>query len=529
SPNGQVQASVEKTVVSTVAHQEKPVTQATPPSPNAQVQASAEKPAVSTMAHQEKTVMQATPSPNGQVQASVEKPVVSTVAHQEKPVMQAALSPNGQVQASVEKPVVSTVAHQEKPVMQATPSSSNGQVQASAEKPVVSTVAHQEKPVMQAAPSPNGQVQASAEKPVVSTVAHQEKPVMQVAPSPNGQVQTSAEKPVVSTVTPQEKTVTQAASSPNGQVQASAEKPVVSTVAHQEKPVMQAAPSPNGQMQAFAEKPVVNTVSQQGKAAVQNDLPPQGRTESGVSASDPQLRNASGKRTEPTFVQTRAQEASPTSVSSRGSGIAQTVEPQRSENAGITQNVVQNIPFSNVSRTNQKGLKLDDERLMQALGVGEKRKTTKEVSSLPPMNGPLDGLPGVQTMSRAEASSEVEPANPNLHIDNEMVQKCVERILVSRPEDGTSEVRIQIGRDILPDTEIRLNRGVDGQLNIHMYTGNESSFQSMVAMRNDLLNNLEHQENNSVRVEISFQNDAENGDMNRRSRGYVQQDDSLQN
>ena len=132
-------------------------------------------------------------------------------------------------------------------------------------------------------------------------------------------------------------------------------------------------------------------------------------------------------------------------------------------------------------------------------------------------------------MSRAEASSEVEPANANLHIDNETVQKCVERILVSRPEDGTSEVRIQIGRDILPDTEIRLNRGVDGQLNIHMYTGNESSFQSMVAMRNDLLNNLEHQENNSVRVEISFQNDAENGDMNRRSRGYVQQDDSLQN
>ena len=182
--------------------------------------------------------------------------------------------------------------------------------------------------------------------------------------------------------------------------------------------------------------------------------------------------------------------------------------------------------FEKAPRPEQKGLKLDDERLMQALGAGEKRKTAKGddgLSSLPPMNGPLDGLLGAP--GKVGASPEMGPANTGLHIDNEMVQKCVERILVSRPEDGASEVRIQIGRDVLPDTEICLNRAMDGQLIVHMYTANESSFQSMVAMRNDLLNTLEQREGNAVRVEISFQNNAETGDMNRRSRGYIQQDD----
>ena len=163
------------------------------------------------------------------------------------------------------------------------------------------------------------------------------------------------------------------------------------------------------------------------------------------------------------------------------------------------------------------------------MGVGKTREAAKqaETTSLPSMSGALDGLLGIQTVDKAEPPKETVSAA--LHNLNEIAQKCVERILVSRPENGSSEVRLQIGGDILPDTEICLSRGVDGQLIISMYTGNASSFQSMVAMRNDLLNNLEQQENNAVRVEISFQNDKENGDMNRRSRGYVQQDDSQQN
>ena len=326
------------------------------------------------------------------------------------------------------------------------------------------------------------QAQAASEKLVVNVVTsapHQQgETVTKMTPQTGSQAQETSKRLVANTAAPaphqQEEAATKMTLQTGSQAQAASEKLVANTgTSRQGRTPTETVLQTGSQERTISEKPVADVVTQQ-----------QGRTS---SQDDPQLQ--------------RFEKA----------------EPMRD---------VQTALSSQIPRTGQKGLKLDDERLMQAL-AGEKRKTEKgeDVPSLPPINGPLDGLLGTQMAGKEGAPPEMGPVNADLHIENEIIQKCVERILVSRPEDGASEVRIQMGRDILPETEICLSRGVDGQLSVHMYTANESSFQSMVAMRNDLLNNLEQQEGDAVRVEISFQDNAETGDMNRRSRGYIQQDD----
>ena len=279
----------------------------------------------------------------------------------------------------------------------------------------------------------------------------------------------------------------------------SSEKVVVNIEAQQQgRTTAETAQSTINQQQFSLERPAVGVeVQQQGKTAT--DVSP---------ALASQSQNLSEKGAEPVLSQVRME------------GVASAA------------NIQQQIPAEKVLadiHPDKKGLQLDGERLLQAMDREEKRETSKHrESSLPPITGPLDGLLGTRMEGKAEASEKVAPT-VNSHTVSEIAQKCVERILVSRPENGASEVRLQMGHDILPDTEIRLSRGVDGQLTVSMYTGNETSFQSMVAMRNDLLDNLQHQEKDTkVRVEISFQNNAETGDMNRRSRGYVQQQDDTQ-
>ena len=133
------------------------------------------------------------------------------------------------------------------------------------------------------------------------------------------------------------------------------------------------------------------------------------------------------------------------------------------------------------------------------------------------MTGPLDTLFAGRTAQTAETAA---PSGA-------LAEKLVERILVSGP-DGGHEIRLTLGKDVLPGTEIRLQRGSDGVLSVHLATDNAASFQTLVGAQESLKARLESFEKD-VRVEVVSERggaEAENGDGRRQSRGeYVAPDE----
>ena len=139
------------------------------------------------------------------------------------------------------------------------------------------------------------------------------------------------------------------------------------------------------------------------------------------------------------------------------------------------------------------------------------------------MTGPLDTLFAGRTAQTAETAAPSGDA-PDL---GALAEKLVERILVSGP-DGGHEIRLTLGNDVLPGTEIRLQRGSDGVLSVHLATDNAASFQTLVGAQESLKARLESFEKD-VRVEVVSERgeaEAENGDGRRQSRGeYVAPDE----
>lgn len=112
------------------------------------------------------------------------------------------------------------------------------------------------------------------------------------------------------------------------------------------------------------------------------------------------------------------------------------------------------------------------------------------------MTGPLDTLFAGRTAQTAETAAPSGDA-PDL---GALAEKLVERILVSGP-DGGHEIRLTLGKDVLPGTEIRLQRGSDGVLSVHLATDNAASFQTLVGAQESLKARLESFEKD-VRVEV---------------------------
>jgi len=99
----------------------------------------------------------------------------------------------------------------------------------------------------------------------------------------------------------------------------------------------------------------------------------------------------------------------------------------------------------------------------------------------------------------------------------EELDRLVERILVSA-EDGRQEVRLTLSDRILPGTEIILSRTPEGMLSVALHCTDSSSFQTLVASQFDLKKRLEAHEMAAVEVSVDIQ--QEDGDADRRSRGY---------
>lgn len=102
---------------------------------------------------------------------------------------------------------------------------------------------------------------------------------------------------------------------------------------------------------------------------------------------------------------------------------------------------------------------------------------------------------------------------------NEALETLVSRILVSRPESGKTEVRLQIQDAVLKNTEITLARDAGGQLTVRIHTNDAAAFQTIVSARVELEARLSGRETLPVLVELQKETDREENDARRSSRG----------
>lgn len=102
---------------------------------------------------------------------------------------------------------------------------------------------------------------------------------------------------------------------------------------------------------------------------------------------------------------------------------------------------------------------------------------------------------------------------------NEALETLVSRILVSRPESGKTEVRLQIQDAVLKNTEITLARDAGGQLTVRIHTNDAAAFQTIVSARAELEARLSGRETLPVLVELQKETDREENDARRSSRG----------
>lgn len=112
-----------------------------------------------------------------------------------------------------------------------------------------------------------------------------------------------------------------------------------------------------------------------------------------------------------------------------------------------------------------------------------------------------------------------EGAAPAGAAPNEALETLVSRILVSRPESGQTEVRLQIQDAVLKNTEITLARDAGGQLAVRIHTTDAAAFQTIVSARAELEARLSGRETLPVIVELQKDTDREENDARHASRG----------
>ena len=148
----------------------------------------------------------------------------------------------------------------------------------------------------------------------------------------------------------------------------------------------------------------------------------------------------------------------------------------------------------------------------------ETSPTPDAFASLAGMTNPLESL----FSGRMEGVAPADPAAQGP--DQAELEKLVERILVSTPEQGGHEVRLSLGSHALPGTEITLHRDMTGMLSVMLSSSDASSFQTLVSAQDSLKSMLEKLEGSSVRVEDTKDSGREDNDSGRRSRTYMTED-----
>ncbi len=162
----------------------------------------------------------------------------------------------------------------------------------------------------------------------------------------------------------------------------------------------------------------------------------------------------------------------------------------------------------------EKAMERDSER--GARGESSAPSPSSLMESL--FGGRMEGRMGGMTSGQAQSASSAAAASGDM---GELVDRLVERILVSDPGRGSPEVRISLGEGVLSGAELSLSRAADGQLFVRLSCADAASFQTAVGAQDALRAVLERGEGN-VRVEVA-QGGAEGGnegDTRRRSATY---------
>ena len=123
-----------------------------------------------------------------------------------------------------------------------------------------------------------------------------------------------------------------------------------------------------------------------------------------------------------------------------------------------------------------------------------------------------------QQTTAAQAPAQADGAQKSL-LPPDSLNNLVSRILVNSPESGRAEVRLMLNDNVLRGTEISISRDLNGQLSVQISCKDPSSFQTLVASRNDLQQTLEQQERQTVNVTMTDSTDAGENDTRQRSRG----------
>lgn len=161
------------------------------------------------------------------------------------------------------------------------------------------------------------------------------------------------------------------------------------------------------------------------------------------------------------------------------------------------------------------------EKFEKAMERDSERGARGESSAPSPsslMESLFGGRMGGMTSGQAQSASSAAAASGDM---GELVDRLVERILVSDPGRGSPEVRISLGEGVLSGAELSLSRAADGQLFVRLSCADAASFQTAVGAQDALRAALERGEVN-VRVEVA-QGGAEGGnegDTRRRSATY---------
>ena len=161
------------------------------------------------------------------------------------------------------------------------------------------------------------------------------------------------------------------------------------------------------------------------------------------------------------------------------------------------------------------------EKFEKAMERDSERGARGESSAPSPsslMESLFGGRMGGMTSGQAQSASSAAAASGDM---GELVDRLVERILVSDPGRGSPEGRISLGEGVLSGAELSLSRAADGQLFVRLSCADAASFQTAVGAQDALRAALERGEGN-VRVEVA-QGGAEGGnegDTRRRSATY---------
>ncbi|MDR2442232.1 MAG: hypothetical protein LBE31_01770 [Deltaproteobacteria bacterium] len=120
----------------------------------------------------------------------------------------------------------------------------------------------------------------------------------------------------------------------------------------------------------------------------------------------------------------------------------------------------------------------------------------------------------------------LEPiASPGTQSTIELAEKLVSQILVSESGAANQEVRLIVDSSVLKGTEIQLNRGSDGFLNVTLITSDPNSLQTLVQARDSLEQALSRTEGTSFKLSVEDSLDGQDSDdPNKRSRGLDFQD-----